>query len=103
MELGEGKLYDCIPCARKKQVEHFDGVMHEQPVELIGNREYYVEVGNRQQIPFAVFYPCFTLCVLTPGTMTITTGVIADANVPAFLAPVYMSPQGCCAATLQSV
>jgi hypothetical protein len=50
-----------------------------------------MEIRNRKKIPFTVFDPCFALGILAFRTMTVTTGVIADANVPAMVAPVNMS------------
>lgn len=60
-----------------------------------------MKVGNRKKIAFAVFYPGFPLGVLAFGTMTVTAGVIADANMPALIAPVNMAAHGGAAATLQ--
>jgi hypothetical protein len=50
-----------------------------------------VKVRNREKIPFSVFNPGFPLGVLAFGTMTVTAGVIADANMPALIAPVNMA------------
>jgi len=60
-----------------------------------------MKVGNRKKIPFSVFYPGFPLGILALGTMTVTAGVIADANMPALIAPVNMATHGSTAATLQ--
>ena len=60
-----------------------------------------MKVGNRKKIAFAVFYPGFPLGVLALGTMTVTAGVIADANMPALIAPVNMATHRGAAATLQ--
>ena len=60
-----------------------------------------MKVWNRQKIAFAVFYPGFPLGVLALGTMAITAGVIADANMPALIAPVNMATQQGAAAMLQ--
>jgi len=60
-----------------------------------------MKVGNRKQIAFTVFYPGFPLGVLALGTMTVTAGVIADANMPAMIAPINMAAQRCATATLQ--
>jgi hypothetical protein len=50
-----------------------------------------MEIRNRKKIPFTVFDPCFALGVLAFRTMTVTTGIIADANVPAMITPVNMT------------
>ena len=60
-----------------------------------------MKVGNRKQIAFAVFYPGFPLGVLALGTMTVTAGIITDANIPAMIAPINMAAQRCATATLQ--
>jgi hypothetical protein len=101
MVMGKGELQHCVPGARKKKVVHLNGMMHEQPVELIGQSKNYMKIGNRQKIPFAVFNPCFALGVLAFGAMTVTTGVVTDAKVPALIATVNMATQRCGAATLQ--
>jgi hypothetical protein len=67
--------------------------MDKQPVQQIGNRKYHMEIRNRQQILFAVLDPCFTLGILAFGTMVVAAGVVADAYVPAYIAPVNMSAQ----------
>lgn len=76
-------------------------MMHEQCVELIRHRKHYMKVRNRKKVAFAVFYPGFPLGVLALWTMTVTTGVIADANMPALIAPINMAAHGGAAATLQ--
>ena len=60
-----------------------------------------MEVRNRKQILFTVFDPCFALRILAFGAMPVAAGVIADANMPALIAFVYMSAQGRCTATQQ--
>ncbi len=77
--------------------------MHEQCVELFRNSKHDMKVANRKKIAFAVFYPGLPLGILALGTMTVTAGVIADANMPALIAPVNMAAQRSTAATLQRV
>ena len=49
-----------------------------------------MEIRNRKQILFAIFDPCFTLRILALGAMPVPAGVIADANVPAIIAFIFM-------------
>ena len=60
-----------------------------------------MKVGNRKKIAFTVFNPGFPLCVLALGAMAVTAGIVANADMPAMIAPVNMAAQGCAPATLQ--
>jgi hypothetical protein len=91
MKLCKGKLCKSVPGAGKKKVVKFNRMMHKKSVELVRDGKYYMKVGNGKKITFTVFDPCFALGVLAFRTMTVTTGVIADANVPAMIAPVNMA------------
>lgn len=84
----------------KKQVVKFNRTTHEYPVELIRQGKHYMKVRNRKEIAFTVFYPGFPLSILALGTMTVTAGVITDANMPAMIAPVNMTAQRGATATL---
>ena len=76
--------------------------MKEQIVEFIRNRENDMKIGNRDQVIFPVFNPSFSLRILAFGTVTVTAGVIAYANVPASIAFIYMSAQGSSTTAKQS-
>ena len=52
-----------------------------------------MKIRNRQQILLAAFNPCFPLSILAFGTMTVTAGVITDADMTALIAFVHMSAQ----------
>jgi hypothetical protein len=50
-----------------------------------------MKVGYRQQLVFDLFYPAFSLGVLAFGAMTVSAGVVADAQVPASITLIDMS------------
>jgi hypothetical protein len=52
-----------------------------------------MEVWHGQQILFTAFNPCFPIRILALGTMTVTAGVVTDADMPALIAFVDMSAQ----------
>jgi len=75
--------------------------MQEQAVKLIRHGKYHMKIRHRKQILFSVLDPRFPLRILALGAMTVTAGVITDANVPALIASVNMPSQGSSAATLK--
>jgi hypothetical protein len=52
-----------------------------------------MKVWDRKQILLAVFHPCFSLSVLALGTMTVTAGVVTNADMTALITFVNMSAQ----------
>jgi hypothetical protein len=52
-----------------------------------------MKVRNRKKITFTVFNPGFPLGILALGTMTVTAGVVTDADMPALITFVNMSAQ----------
>lgn len=61
MEIGPRELFNRLPDGAKQKVIHPRGIMHEQAVEFIGNRKHNMKIGNREQVPLAVFDPGFAL------------------------------------------
>ena len=98
MKFCKGKLCYRLPYTPEQQVIHHYRLMDKQPVQQIGNRKYHMKIRNRQQILFAILDPCFTLDILAFGTMAIAAGIVADAYVPACIAPVDMPAQFTCPA-----
>jgi len=74
--------------------------MQEQTIELIRYGKNNVKIRYRKQVLFTVFNPGFPLSILALGTMAVTAGVIAYANMPALIAFINMSAQRRCTATL---
>ncbi|HUX57843.1 MAG TPA: hypothetical protein VMV77_12770, partial [Bacteroidales bacterium] len=93
MQLCVRELSYRFPCAGKQKVVKNYRVVKKQTVEFIRNRKNHMKVWDRQQILFAAFYPCFTLRILALGTMTVTAGVVTDADMTALIAFVNMSAQ----------
>ena len=75
--------------------------MEEQIVEFFRNGENNMKIWNGDQIVFPVFNPRFPLGILALGTMTVSAGVIAYANMPACIAFINMTAQGSGTASLQ--
>ena len=67
--------------------------MQKQVVEHTGNGEHDMEVWNRQEVLFALFDPCFALCVLAFRAMPVTARVVTDTHMPACVAFIHMSAQ----------
>jgi hypothetical protein len=82
-----------FPCTGKQQVVKICRMMKEQTIECIRYRKNNMKVWDRKQILLAVFHPCFTLSILTLGTMTVTTRVVTDADMTALIAFINMSAQ----------
>lgn len=68
-------------------------MLKKQAIEFIRNSKNDMEVWYRQQILLAAFHPCFPVRILTLGAMTVTAGVVTDADMPALIAFVDMSAQ----------
>jgi hypothetical protein len=49
----------------------------------MGQCKYHVEIGNRQKVLTALFYPPFTVGVLAFRAVPVPTGVVADTYAPA--------------------
>ena len=93
MKLCVAKLFHGFPNGVKQQVVHLFRIPYKQTVEFIRYGEHNMKIGNRKQILFAIFNPCFALRILALWAMPVTAGVIADANMPALIAFIFMSTQ----------
>jgi hypothetical protein len=93
LQLCVGELRYRFPCAGKQKVVKNYRVLKKQAIQFIRNHENHMEVRYRQQILLAAFHPCFPLRVLALWTMTITAGVVTDADMPALITFVDMSAQ----------
>jgi len=93
MQLCVRKLRYCFPCAGKQQVVKICRLVKKQAIECIRYRKNNMKVWDRKQILLAVFHPCFTLSVLALGTMTVTAGVVTNADMTALITFVNMSAQ----------
>jgi hypothetical protein len=93
MELCKRELSYCFPCTGKQYVVKNDRMLKKQAIEFIRNRKNHMKVWYRQQILLAVFNPGFTVSILALGTMTVTAGVVTDADMPALITFVNMSAQ----------
>ena len=58
------------------------------------HRENDMEVLHRDNLFPAELYPLLTFLVLTLGTMSVTTAVVADMHIPAFGTHLYMAAKG---------
>ena len=93
LQLCVGELSYRFPCAGKQQIVKNNRVFQKQAIEFIGNRKNHMEVWHRQQILFTAFHPCFPIGILALWAMTVTAGVVTDADMPALIAFVNMSAQ----------
>jgi hypothetical protein len=74
-----GHLGQCLGNSAEQQVIEFNGVLPDERVEFMGQREYDVKVAGRQQFLLSRSDPSLTRLSLTLGTMTVTAGVERDA------------------------
>ncbi len=94
MQTGEEKLVHGLPHRTEQKIIHSGGVGQKKWVKFIRHSKDNMEIGNREQILFTLLDPCFALGVLALGAMTVSTAVIAYADMTAGVAPVHMTAQG---------
>ena len=91
----------CGRCV-EEDVEQESLVAQDERVQLVGQCEDDVEVGDRQQSLEALLEPMFTLRTLALRTVPIAAGVVRDAPVSAAVAHVEM-PTESSGATVSNV
>ena len=69
-------------------------VSHGDSVQTVGQREHDMEIPGRDDFLPAELNPLLTLLVLTFGTMSVPTAVVADSDVPALGTHLYMPSEG---------
>ena len=78
-----GKSLDGSPCSLEHTVVEDTLMSHCHGMKTCRQREYDMEVLHRDNLFPAAVNPFLSLLVLTLGTMTVTTAVIADMHIPA--------------------
>jgi hypothetical protein len=81
----------CLPYYPEKKIIHSGGVTQKKWIEFIRHSKDHMEIWNRKQVLLSVPDPCFALCVLALGAMTVSAAIIAYADMSAGVAPVYMT------------
>ena len=79
-----GKSLDGSPCSLEHTVVEDTLMSHCDRMQTGRHRKYDMEVLHRDNLFPAAVNPFLSLLVLTLGTMTVTTAVIADMHIPAF-------------------
>ena len=79
-----GKSLDGSPCSLEHTVVEDALMSHRNGMKTCRHSEYDMEVLDRDDLFPAAVNPFLSLLVLTLGTMTVTTAVIADMHIPAF-------------------
>ena len=74
--------YD-TPCRIKKYFIDRGRLIQAEFVECFGQSEDNVKISCWKQLRFPGLYPPLPLYLLALGTMTITTGIVADTNMAA--------------------
>jgi hypothetical protein len=93
MQLCVRELRYGFPYTGKQQVIKICRMLKKQTIEFIRYSKNNMKVWDRKQILLAVFYPCFSLGILTLGTMTVTARVVTDTNMTTLIAFINMSAQ----------
>jgi len=93
MHPGEKKRRQGTPDRLKQQIIHQGVILQKESVESVGDGKHHMEIGHREQIPDSFRYPDLALNILAFRTMTVAAGVIRDADMAAFIAPVFMPTQ----------
>ena len=89
-----GKSLDGSPCSLEHTVVEDALMSHRDGMKTCRQREDDMEVFHRDNLFPAAVNPFLSLLVLTLGTMTVTTAVIADMHIPAFGTNLDMPTQG---------
>src|SRR5690606_38037688 len=71
------------PCGAEQDGVQLSRFKQAKAVECFRQGEYDMEVRCGQQLRFSCFYPAFPLYLLTLGTMSIPTGIVAYAQMTA--------------------
>lgn len=93
------KAVQHTPGGLEQQVVHQLRLVHTQLVERIGQCKHYMKIRNRQKLFVSGLYPLLTFRSLAFGTMPVSTAIIADTDVAATAAAIYVAAQCCGAAT----
>ena len=89
-----GKSLDGSPCGLEHTVVEDTLMSHRDGMKTCRHSEYDMEVLDRDDLFPAAVNPFLSLLVLTLGTMTVTTAVIADMHIPAFGTDLHMPAKG---------
>lgn len=93
MQLCIRELRYGFPRSSKQQVIKICRMLNKQTIKFIRYCKNNMKVCHRKQILLPVLYPCFTLSVLTLGTMTVTARVITDTDKTTLITFINMSAQ----------
>jgi hypothetical protein len=93
MQLSVRELRYSFPYTGKQKVVKVSRILKKQNIEFIRYCKNNMKVWDRKQILLAVFYPCFPLGILAPGTMTVTARVITNADMTTLITFINMSAQ----------
>lgn len=88
------KSINSSPCSLEHTIVELPLIGHRNGMQTIRQRKDDMEVLGRDNLFPAELNPLFTLLVLTLGAMSVTTAVIADADIPALGAHFYMPSKG---------
>ena len=64
--------------------------MYGQTIERIGQGEHHMEIRDRQQLRLAGLYPVLSVFALAFRAVAVSTGIIADADIPTAVAGIDM-------------
>ena len=82
------------PCSFEHTVVELPLMSHCNRMQARRHRENDMEVLHRDNLFPAELYPLLTFLVLTLGTMSVTTAVVADMHIPALGTHFYMAAKG---------
>ena len=89
-----GKGLDGSPCSLEHTVVEDALMSHRDGMKTCRQREDNMEVLDRDNLFPAAVNPFLSLLVLTLGTMSVTTAVIADMHIPALRTHLDMPAKG---------
>ena len=88
---------ECInggPCGLEHTVVELPLICHSDRMQAVGHSEHDMEIPGWDDFLPAQLYPLLTLLVLAFRTMPVPAAVVADPDVPAFGAHLYMPSKG---------
>jgi hypothetical protein len=88
------KSINSSPCSFEHTIVKLPLISHRNGMQTCRYREYDMEVLDRDNLFPAELNPLLTLLVLTLGTMSVTTAVIADMHIPALGTHLDMAAKG---------
>ena len=88
------KSINSSPCCFEHAVVENTLMSHCHRMQARRHRENDMEVFDRDNLFPAELNPLLTFLVLTLGTMSVTTAVVADMHIPAFGTHLYMAAKG---------